>query len=109
MEFIQFASKEEAEKYIDGDKVRAGFTSKDNRFYSSVTLSDDACYYEIDAETLHELFQLQTHIEMLSDGGYEMAFGKMKEHVEALDEQYNKTLKAIQFKPLKKHSKVREP
>ncbi len=103
MSFIQCKSEEEVEKILKQKKV--AFVTEDHRVYDEITVSDDAMYYDLDAETLYALYDLQLQIEMVVESGYEMSFLEIEKSASDLRKVFDKALAAIKFKPLRREKK----
>lgn len=104
MSFIQCKDRDEVEDKLEKLNFK-GFVTEDHRIYDKVEFSDDAMYYLLDEATLIALYDLQTSIEMVTEGGHEMPFSQVIEDAKMLDESFKKALAAIKFKPLTRRKK----
>lgn len=101
MSYVQCKDTKEVEAAVEklGD---AGFVSPDYRIYTTIEFWDDACVWTVDANTFRQLADLQSHLEMLNDGMNEMPMTAIERRAKDLREQWDKTMEAIKFRPLKK-------
>lgn len=101
MSFIQCKNEAEVEERIEGKS--AAFITEDHRIYDEITVSDDACFYELNAVTVERLYNLQLEIERMSEGfGSEMSFHSVEQYAKELREAFEGALAAIKFKPLER-------
>jgi meiotically up-regulated gene 157 (Mug157) protein len=100
LKYIQCDNEDEVEQIL---KTRGhGFCSPDHRIYSAITLSDDACNYELESEMVLALFNLQTTIEMMSGPGYECPFQEVDKAARELQQAFEKVRSLIATKPIRK-------
>lgn len=98
MSFVQCKTLEEVEDILE--KKPFGFITEDNRIYDDMSFSDDALFYDLNAKTVMALYDLQTMIEMVTEGEHEMPFDAVLRDAKLLDKSFKKALKAIKFKPI---------
>lgn len=104
MSFIQCKDEKELEAVLAQKKQ--GFVSDDHRIYDKITFADDQCYYELDAEMLLALHDLQVNIEFSSDErSAEMAFTTLERDAKALTDSFKKVQALLGEKRLKKVQK----
>lgn len=104
MSFIQCKDEKEVEAKLEEIGFK-GFITEDHRIYDKVDFSDDACFYDLDRDTLLALYELQTSIEMVMGGMHEMPFQDVVKDAQMLHDNFQKTLQQIKFKPLVKKEK----
>ena len=68
--------------------------------YSHIRFGDDEVYYDIDAQTLRRLYDLQSWIEMSVDSGQEMGFLEVVKRAQELQLAFKQALEAIKFQPI---------
>lgn len=100
MSFIQCKNENEVEEKLK--TVKAGFVTEDFRIYDEINFSDDCSYYELNAEVIMALYDLQSSIQMVIGGMHEMPFQNVVRDAQMLDTSFKKALELIKFKPLKR-------
>lgn len=103
MTFIQCENKSECEDELQ--RLGSGFMTDDHRIYSKLTFGDDGLFYTFDAATILHLYNLQLHLEMVSDDGYENGFLVVEKAAKEVSEQFKKALEAIKFKPMERRKR----
>lgn len=92
--FVQCKNENEAEAAMK--KLKAGFVSPDHRVYSEIEFWDDACILSIPAKTPHALYDLQSHIDLIKDGDWEMnGFDDVVSTAKDLQKAFNAAIKAL--------------
>lgn len=99
MNFIQCKDSNDCEKILG--TMKAGFVSSDHRVYEEIEFWDDASSWYIPAKTILALYNLQTTIEHLTEGDYELFMGDLKSAAKELDDAFKKAIEEIRFQPIK--------
>lgn len=97
-EFIQCKNIDELEAIMK--TLKTGFVTSDLRIYREIEMSDDACFYQLDAATVHALHDLQSSLEMVDDGSLETSFNDLVEEAKMLQSAYEKLKACLKFKPI---------
>lgn len=105
MSFIQCKDRNDVEKFLHTNKIKAAFITEDHRIYTEMELSDDGFYYELNAETTEALYDLQLVLEMSYDGMAENNFLTMVDAAQMLETAFKKIMKSLNYKPLKRAKK----
>jgi len=100
MDFIQCKDVNDAEAQMKTTK--AAFVSSDHRVYEDIEFWDEFSVWHINAKTLLQLYNLQSQIENMLDGGNEMPFDGIVEQAKELQDEFKKVVKAIGYKPIHK-------
>lgn len=89
------------------DALGSGWVTHDNRVYSHMKFGDNECYWEIDAQTILALYNLQCSIEMSEGADNEMGFANVVARAKELEAAYQAAIKAIKFQPILRKDRVR--
>jgi len=83
-------------------KLKQAFITSDHRIYEEIEFYDEVCQFFLSAKTVRILYDLQSQLEMMTDGRHECPFTRIAEDAKELEDCFKKALKQIKFKPLRR-------
>jgi hypothetical protein len=102
--YLQFNNPEEIEQHMRQNGMESAFVTEDNRLYSSVELWDKFCAYRLPVETVMQLHQLQSDVENMGDGSYEVSFLDIAEAAQSLQKSFEKLMDQLKIQRIEKIS-----
>lgn len=101
--FIQAQSASECEALMND--IGAAFVSCDHRIYEHIEFWDKDCMWEIPAKTILRLYELQSQIDWMSDGGCENPFTDVSRAAIELEKLFAAAVAQTKADPIRKKVK----